>query len=90
MIHPSNGGHAGHALSVLVAYLRLHSLQALLWAAWTAAVIAMAAYQWHRDAVQHIPLEVAGLVVHCLLVGSIGLIVITEIELWLLPGAFDR
>jgi hypothetical protein len=58
------------------------SLQALLWTLWTLAVVATGYRTWQAETL------VLALVIDCLLVGIIGLIVMTVIELQLQPWRF--
>jgi hypothetical protein len=60
-----------------------YALQIVLWMLWTLAVIATAFYQWHHDTVRDVPLNVIGLIIHCLLVGAVGTVVLVLIEFWL-------
>jgi hypothetical protein len=57
-------------------------LQALLWALWTLAVLATSYRTWRAE------MLVLALVIDCLLVGIIGLIVMTLIEFQLQPWRF--
>lgn len=62
-----------------------NSLQVMLWTIWTGCVSSMALYQWHHDALRHLPFNVIAMIIHCVLVGVIGLLVIIFIELRLEP-----
>jgi hypothetical protein len=64
------------------------SLQVILWTLWTLAVVGAAYHSWHADMVAHRPTELLGLVIHCTVVGIIGLIVLTLIERHLEPWRF--
>lgn len=66
--------------------LRDWSLQIVLWTGWTFAVIGAAVqFAWaHQPG--HMPL--LGLLVRCILVGVIGLIVLTWLEIQLEPWRF--
>ena len=67
--------------------LRQWSLQLKLWVLWTLAVIgAGVQYAFSR----HIagPGNLVGLGIHCVLVGLVGLIVLTKVEMWLQPWRF--
>jgi hypothetical protein len=68
-----------------VAHVRL---QLILWTLWTLAVTGTAYLNWHADRIARRPVNLIGLIVHCVLVGVIGLIVITKIEMWLQPWKF--
>lgn len=63
-------------------------LQAILWGVWTLAVGVTGYLSWHADAVARQPLNVVGLAIHCALVGIIGMIAITLIEMRLRPWWF--
>jgi hypothetical protein len=58
------------------------SLQVLLWALWTLAVIATGYRTWQAE------LLLLALVVDCLVVGIVGLVVMTVIEFQLQPWRF--
>jgi hypothetical protein len=64
------------------------SLPALLWTLWTIAVIATSYLSWQADVAARRPLNLLGLVVHCSVVGVIGLVVLTVIEIHLDPWRF--
>ena len=64
------------------------SLQIVLWLVWTMAISLTAATQWHHDRALHQALDVLGLTIHCALAGTIGLIVLTQVEMWLEPWRF--
>jgi hypothetical protein len=64
------------------------SLPALLWMLWTIVVIATSYLSWHADVAAQRPLDLLGLVVHCSVVGVIGLVVLTIIEIHLEPWRF--
>jgi hypothetical protein len=63
-------------------------LQAILWTFWTIAVVATALFHWYADAAAGQPLNLLGLTVYSALTGSIGLVVMTMIEIWLEPQRF--
>jgi hypothetical protein len=65
-----------------------HSLQIGLWALWTLAVAGVWYYNWHADILAQRPHNMIGLTVHCLVVGVIGLIVLTLIAMRLEPWRF--
>lgn len=65
------------------------SLPVLLWAIWSIAVAATAYLSWHADMVAQRPLNTLGLVIHCVMVGAVGLVVLTRIEMWLEPWRFS-
>ena len=64
------------------------SLQIVLWLVWTAAIGLTAAMHWQHDRALHQALDVLGLTIHCVLAGTIGLIVLTKLEMWLEPWRF--
>jgi hypothetical protein len=63
-------------------------LQAVLWTLWTLAVVATAFWQWYMDAAAGGPIDLLGIVIYALLAGTIGLVVLTMIEIWLEPQRF--
>jgi hypothetical protein len=63
-------------------------LQAILWGIWTLAVGATGYLSWHADVVARRAFNVVGLAIHCGLVGIIGMIVITLVEMRLRPWWF--
>ena len=64
------------------------SIQIALWTLWTFCVIAVGFINWHADFIAQRPTNVIGLVIHCVLAGLIGLIVLTKLEMWLEPWRF--
>ena len=64
------------------------SLQAVLWAAWTVVVIVVGYFNWHADRIAHRPTNSLGLVIHCVLAGLIGMVVMTVIEMHMEPWRF--
>ena len=72
----------------LVADARHRSLQIVPWAVWTLAVALVAYSSWHADAVAQRPLNLPGMIIHCVVAGLIGLIIMTKIEMWLEPWHF--
>ena len=63
-------------------------LQIILWTLWTIAVVATAFIRWRADVIAERPVNLLGLVVYAALVGSIGLVVMTMLEIWLEPQRF--
>jgi hypothetical protein len=63
-------------------------LQAALWALWTLAVVGGGWWGRRADVLAGHPLSVLGMVIDSILVGVIGLIVITVIEMRLEPWRF--
>jgi L-cystine uptake protein TcyP (sodium:dicarboxylate symporter family) len=64
------------------------SLQVALWTLWTLCVAAVGFINWHADFVGQRPINIIGLVIHCVLVGLIGLVIMTKIEMHLEPWRF--
>jgi hypothetical protein len=64
------------------------SLQVVLWTLWTLVVGGTAAWHWRLDIAANRPVNVLGMVIYTLLVGLVGMLVITLIELWLEPERF--
>ncbi|MFL5804088.1 MAG: hypothetical protein ACJ8CR_20380 [Roseiflexaceae bacterium] len=64
------------------------ALPALLWMLWTIAVVAVGYISWHADVVAQRPINTLGLVIHCVVTGIIGLVVLTKIEMHLEPWRF--
>jgi hypothetical protein len=62
--------------------------QITLWTLWTLCVTVVGYSNWHADFVAQRPTNVIGLVIHCILAGLIGLIVLTKIEMWFEPWRF--
>jgi hypothetical protein len=65
------------------------SLQAVLWVLWTVAVLATALFHGYADVAAGRPLNLLGLVIYSALTGSIGLVVMTMIEIWFEPQRFN-
>jgi hypothetical protein len=63
-------------------------LQIVLWTVWTLVVSAVGYISWHADIAAHRPVNILGLVIHCVVAGLIGLIVMTLIEMRLEPWRF--
>ena len=63
-------------------------LQAVLWALWTLAVAAGGAWGWWADTLANRPLNLLGMAIDAIMVGIIGLIVLTKIEMRLEPWRF--
>ena len=64
------------------------SLQAVLWTLWTLAVAGTAVWNWRLDIAANRPINMVGMVIYSLLVGLVGMLVITIVELWLEPERF--
>lgn len=63
-------------------------LQIALWSFWTLCVAAVACINWYTDFAAQRPINMIGLVIHCVLVGLIGLVIMTKIEMHLEPWRF--
>ena len=63
-------------------------LQAVLWTLWTLAVVGGGALGWRADALAGRPLSLLGMAINAFLVGVIGLIVLTIVEMRLEPWRF--
>ena len=63
-------------------------LQAVLWTLWTLAVVCGGALGWRADTLAGRPLSLLGMAINAILVGVIGLIVLTKIEMRLEPWRF--
>lgn len=66
----------------LIAARRDWTLQAVLWPLWTLAVVVTGYINWHAH------VETIGLVIHCIVVGVLGLVVMTKIEMYWQPDRF--
>jgi len=72
----------------VIAGQAFHSLQLLLWAVWTTGVLSRA-YLYVRPALDaQEPVDLTGLVIHCVLAGLMGMLVLTLIEMRLEPWRF--
>jgi ACR3 family arsenite efflux pump ArsB len=67
---------------------RSFSLQVMLWALWTLVVAVVAYFNWRADVIAGRPINTLGLVIHCVVAGVIGLVVLTIIEMYLEPWRF--
>ena len=76
-------GHAGSRPRRLTRGLRV-----MLWALWTLAVVCGGAWGWWADMRAGRPLSLLGMAIDAILVGVIGLIVLTKIEMRLEPWRF--
>jgi cell division protein FtsX len=65
-----------------------YGLQSILWIFWTLVVVTTGYVSWHADVVAQRPTSLLGLVIHCAVVGVIGLIVLTVVEMRLEPWRF--
>jgi hypothetical protein len=63
-------------------------LQAILWSLWTLVIVATAFVRWRADVIAQRPVDILGLVIYAALSGSIGLVVMTMLEIWLEPQRF--
>ena len=64
------------------------SLQVALWTLWSLAVVGVGFLSWHADVLASRPINTLGLVIHCVVAGIIGLVVMTAIELRVEPWRF--
>jgi hypothetical protein len=64
------------------------SLQVALWTLWSLVVVGVGFFNWHADIIANRPVNMLGLVIHCVLAGVIGLVVITVIEMHAEPWRF--
>ena len=64
------------------------SLQITLWTLWTLAIVGTAFWNWRLDVIAEQPVNLLGMIVYSVLVGLVGMLVITIIELWLEPERF--
>ena len=62
-------------------HARPYSLHAVLWFFWTLAIVATGYRSWHADVVAQRSFNLLGLIIHCTVMGIIGLVVLTMIEL---------
>lgn len=67
---------------------RDHGLQLVLWMLWTFAVVAVGYFNWHADVIAQRPINLLGPVIHCVMAGVIGLVIMTKIEMHLQPWRF--
>ena len=79
-------GRKGVALSRAIRKHR--GLRAILWALWTAVVVGTAYTSWYADQVAQRPFNALGMAVHCAVIGVIGLVVLTIVEMRLEPWRF--
>lgn len=63
-------------------------LQAALWALWTLAVVSGGYLGWRADTLAGRPLNLLGMAISAAMVGVIGLIVLTLVEMRLEPWRF--
>lgn len=63
-------------------------LHAVLWSAWTLFVVAFAVVHWQIDVAANQPTPIIGLIIHTVLAGLVGLIVMTVVEIRLNPERF--
>lgn len=68
-----------------VVWVRCNTLKIALWAVWAAAVVGTAFVQWWRDHANGMPVNTVTMVIRCLLVGVIGIVMVSNIEFWLEP-----
>lgn len=73
---------------VVVGIIHHWRLQLILWLIWTSIVCLTAFVNWYRNHILHLPINTLGLAIHCSLVGILGMIVITYIEMHWQPWRF--
>jgi hypothetical protein len=59
------------------------NLQVVLWTLWTLVVLGIGYANGHADVIAERPATTLGLVIHCLVAGVIGLVVMTIVEIHL-------
>ena len=64
------------------------SLQIVLWTLWSLLVVGVGMISRHADILAHRPINTVGLVIHCVVAGVIGLVVMTVIEMRAEPWRF--
>lgn len=64
------------------------SFQVMLWAIWSLVVSAVGYAAWHADLIVGRPINTVGLAIHCVVVGVIGLVIMTLIEMHVEPWRF--
>ena len=79
-------GREGVALSRAIRKNR--GLRAILWVLWTAVVVGRAYISWYADHIAQRPFNVLGMAVQCAVIGVIGLVVLTIVEIRLEPWRF--
>jgi hypothetical protein len=63
-------------------------LQMILWLLWSVAVVAAAFIHWRADVAADRAFNLVGMMIYAGLTGTIGLVVLTMIEIWLEPQRF--
>lgn len=63
-------------------------LQIVLWSLWTVAVAITALVCWYLDVAEGQSIDVVSVIIYSGLTGTIGLVVLTMIEMWLEPQRF--
>jgi hypothetical protein len=71
--------------ALLIRSAACYRLQILLWQIWTMVVIGTAAASWASA-----PSDLPGFMLHCLIAGLLGMIVMTKIEMHLQPWRFEE
>lgn len=64
------------------------SLQIVLWLLWSLIVVLAGYFSWHTDFAAHRPINTLGLVIHCIITGLIGFVVMTWLEMQIEPWRF--
>jgi hypothetical protein len=64
------------------------SLQIVLWSLWTLTVVGTAFWRWRSDVAANQPVDLLGLAIYSVLIGLVGMLAITWVEIWLEPQRF--
>jgi hypothetical protein len=64
------------------------SLQIVLWLLWSLVVALVGYLNWYADFAAQRPINMLGLVIHCIIAGLLGLIVMTWLEMRIEPWRF--
>jgi hypothetical protein len=63
-------------------------LQIVLWTLWTLLVAGVGFFGRYADVIANRPINTLGLVIHCVVAGILGLVVMTVVEMRLEPWRF--
>ena len=63
-------------------------LQVVLWTLWSLLVASVGFFSWHADVIANQPINTLGLVIHCVVAGVLGLVILTVVEMRLEPWRF--
>ena len=64
------------------------SLQFILWCIWTLVVLGSALLHARDDMLAQHAIDVLAIIINAFLIGSIGLVVMTALEIWIEPWRF--